>query len=48
MRWARNLVRIREKNAYKVLVGRTEGKRQLGKRRRSWEENIKMDVREIR
>jgi hypothetical protein len=32
---------------YRVLVGRPEGKRQLRKPRRRWENNIKMDLREI-
>jgi hypothetical protein len=34
-------------NAYKILVGKPEGKRPLGKPRRTWEDNIKMDLREI-
>jgi hypothetical protein len=34
-------------NAYRDLVGRTEGKRQVGRLRRTWEDNIKMDRREI-
>jgi hypothetical protein len=33
---------------YRVLVGRTEGKRPLGRPRFRWEVNIKMDLREIR
>jgi hypothetical protein len=32
---------------YRVLVGRPEGKRPLGRPRRRWENNIKMDLREI-
>jgi hypothetical protein len=32
---------------FKVLVGRPEGKRTLGRPRRRWEDNIKMDLREI-
>jgi hypothetical protein len=35
------------RGAYRVLVGRPEGKRPLGRPRRSWEDNIKMDLREI-
>ena len=35
------------RNAYRVLVGKPEGKRPLGRLRRSWEENIKMDMREV-
>jgi hypothetical protein len=38
--------RMREKrNAYRVLVGKPEGKRSRGRRRRRWEDNIKMDLR---
>jgi hypothetical protein len=33
--------------AYRVLVGRPEGKRPLGRPRHRWEENIKVDLREI-
>jgi hypothetical protein len=32
---------------YRVLVGRSEGKRPLGRPRRRWEDNIKMDLEEI-
>jgi hypothetical protein len=32
---------------YRILVGRPEGKRPLGRARRRWEDNIKMDLREI-
>jgi len=35
------------RGVYKVLVGRPEGKRPLGRPRRRWEYNIKMDLREI-
>jgi hypothetical protein len=35
------------RSVYRVLVGRPEGKRQLGRPRRRWEDNIKMDLREI-
>ena len=34
-------------NAYRVLVGKPEGKRPLGRPRRRWEENIKMDLKEV-
>jgi hypothetical protein len=36
------------RGVYRVLVGRPEGKRPLGRPRRRWEENIKMDLKEIR
>ncbi|KAJ4450346.1 hypothetical protein ANN_01766 [Periplaneta americana] len=35
------------RNAYRVLVGRPEGKRSLGRPRRRWEDNIKMDLRKV-
>jgi hypothetical protein len=35
------------RGVYRVLVGRPEGKRPLGRYRRRWEDNIKMDLREI-
>jgi hypothetical protein len=39
---------MREKrNAYRILVGKPEGKRPLGRPRRRWVDNIKMDLREI-
>ena len=37
----------RIRNAYRVLVGKPEGKRPLGRPRRRWEDNIKMDLREV-
>jgi hypothetical protein len=36
-----------KKNAYRILVGKSEGKRSLGRPRRRWVNNIKMDIREI-
>jgi hypothetical protein len=35
------------RNAYGILVGKPEGKRPLGRQRRRWVDNIKMDLREI-
>jgi hypothetical protein len=35
------------RGVYTVLVGRPEGKRPLGRPRRSWEDNIKLDLRKI-
>jgi hypothetical protein len=37
----------RERGAYRVLVGKSEGRRPLGRCRRRWEDNIKMDFREL-
>jgi hypothetical protein len=46
MRWAGHVVCMGEgRGVYRVLVGRPEGKRPLGKPRRRWEDNIKMDLR---
>jgi hypothetical protein len=36
-----------KRNAYRILVGKSEGKRPLGRPRRMWVDNIKMDLREI-
>jgi hypothetical protein len=36
-----------KRNAYRVLVGKPEGKRPLGRPRRRWVDNIIMDLREI-
>jgi hypothetical protein len=48
MRWAGHEARVGERRGvYRVLVGRLEGKRPLGRPRRRWEDNIKMDLREI-
>jgi hypothetical protein len=48
IRWAGHVARIGEKrNAYKILVRKPEGKRPLGRPRRRWVDNIKMDLREI-
>jgi hypothetical protein len=48
MRWAGHVARMREKrNAYRILVEMLEGKRPLGRPRRRWVGNIKMDLGEI-
>jgi hypothetical protein len=48
MRWAGHVARTGEgRGVYRFLVGRPEGKRPLGRPRRRWEDNIKMDLREI-
>jgi hypothetical protein len=36
-----------KRNAYRLLVGKLEGKRPLGRPRRSWVDNIRMDLREV-
>jgi hypothetical protein len=48
MRWAGHVTRMGEgRGVYRVLVGKPEGKRPLGRPRRRWKDNIKMDLREI-
>jgi hypothetical protein len=48
IRWAGHVARMGEgRNVYRVLVGKPEGKRPLGRPRRRWEIGIKMDLREI-
>jgi hypothetical protein len=47
MRWVGHVARQVKRNAYMILVGKPEGKRQLGRPIRKWVDNIKMDVREI-
>jgi hypothetical protein len=48
MRWAGHVARKgKGRGAYRVLVGRPECKRPLGRSRRRWEDNIKMDLGEI-
>jgi hypothetical protein len=48
VRWAGHVARMGEgRGVYRVLVGRPEGKRPLGRPGRRWEDNIKLDLREI-
>ena len=48
MRWAGHVARMgEEKGAYRVLVGKPEGKRPLGRPRRRWVDNIRMDLQEV-
>jgi hypothetical protein len=48
MGWAGHVARMgEERKVYKVLVGKPEGKRPLGRPRRRWEHWIRMDLREI-
>jgi len=48
MRWAGHVARMGEwRGVHRVLVGKPEGKRPLGRPRRRWEDNIKMDLREV-
>jgi hypothetical protein len=48
MRWVGHVAHMGEgKGVYRVLVGRPKGKRPLGRHRHRWENNIKLDLREI-
>jgi hypothetical protein len=48
MRWVGHVAYMGErKGAYRILVGRPEGRRALGRPRRRWEDNIKMDFQEV-
>jgi len=48
MRWEGHVARMGEsRDAYRVLVGKAEGKRPLKSYRRKWEDNIKMDLQEM-
>jgi hypothetical protein len=48
MRWVRHVARMGEKmNVYRLMVGKPEGKRPLGRPRSRWIDNIKMDLLEI-
>jgi hypothetical protein len=47
MKWAGNVVRIGRRGMPGILMEKPEGKRTLGRPRRRWVDNIKMDIREI-
>ena len=48
MRWAGHVARMgEERGAYRVLVGKPEGKRLLGRPRHRWLDNIRMDLQEV-
>ena len=48
MRWAGHVARMGEgRGVYRVLVGKPGGNIPLGRSRRRWEDNIKMDLREV-
>jgi hypothetical protein len=48
MRWAGHVARMGEgRSGCRILIGRPEGKRPLERPRRRWEDNIKLDLREI-
>ena len=48
LRWAGHVERMEEdRSVYKVLVGKPDGNIPLGRARRRWEDNIKMDLEEV-
>jgi hypothetical protein len=48
MRWVGHVARMGEKrNMYRLLVGKPEGKRPLGRPRRRWADNVRMDLEEV-
>jgi hypothetical protein len=48
MRWAGLIARMREKRiAYRLLVGKPEGRRPLGSRRHRWVHNVRIDLGEV-
>jgi len=48
IRWAGHVARMEKgRGVYRVLVGRPEGRRPLGRPRRRWEDNIKTDLRKV-
>jgi len=48
MRWAGHMARMGEgRGVYMVVVGKPEGKRPLGRRRRRWVDNIRTDLQEV-
>jgi hypothetical protein len=49
LRWAGHVARMGERRgAYRTLVGKSEGRRPLGRPKRRFEDNIKMDLREVK
>jgi hypothetical protein len=47
MRWMGHVARVEKRNVYRLLVGKPEEKRLLGRLRRKWVNNIMMDLGEI-
>ena len=48
LRWAGHVARMEEgRSAFKILTGKPTGKRPMGRPRRRWEDNIRMDLEEI-
>jgi len=48
MKWAGHVARMGERRGvHRILVGKSDGKRALGRSRHRWEDNIKMDIQEV-
>jgi hypothetical protein len=47
MRWAGHIARRGEENEYRILMGKPERKKPLGRPRNRWMDSIKMDLRDI-
>ena len=47
LRWAGHVARMEERSAFKILTGKPTGKIPLGRSRRRWEDNIRMELEEI-
>ena len=48
LRWAGHIARLEKgRSAFKILTGKPTGRRHLGRPRRRWEDNIRMDLEEI-
>ena len=47
MRWAGHVARMGEERVCRVLVGKPEGKKPLGRTRRRWVDNIRLDLQEV-
>ena len=48
LRWAGHVARMEEgRSAFKIFTGKPTGKRPLGRPRRRWEDNIRMDIKNI-
>ena len=47
LRWTGHIARMEGRRAFKILTGKLAGKRPLGRHRRRWKDNIKMNLKEI-
>jgi hypothetical protein len=47
MRWSGHVARMEKRNTYRLLVGKPEGKRPLGRPRRRWVDNIRTNLGEV-